>query len=170
MNIQLLLEQRPNTTVIPAAAVQRGPDGTFVYSVKQDSTVQMQPVTVALTQNNQAAIAQGVQPGDVVVTDGQDKLQNGMKIEARTGGPRGGGANPATGAGASGQNSAAASPGAMPGGSQAASSSPVMGEQQTPSGGTVGQVGSNPAVSTARPTTQSGEERRNQPQQGSGIR
>lgn len=83
VNVRLLLEVRKNSTVVPAAAVQRGPQGTFAYVVKGNSTVEVRPVTLALTQGNVTAISQGVAPGEVVVTDGQDKLQNGSKVVFR---------------------------------------------------------------------------------------
>jgi multidrug efflux system membrane fusion protein len=86
VNANLLLEIRKNSTVVPAAAILRGPQGTFVYAVKPDKTVEARPVTVSLTQGNLTALASGLNPGDVVVTDGQDKLQTGSKIEPR-GGP-----------------------------------------------------------------------------------
>ncbi|MFZ1132789.1 MAG: MdtA/MuxA family multidrug efflux RND transporter periplasmic adaptor subunit [Terriglobales bacterium] len=84
VNIHLLLDVRKNSTIVPSVAVQRGPQGNFVYVVKADNTVEARPVTVALTQSNQSAIGSGLQVGEVVVTDGQDKLQNGVKVEART--------------------------------------------------------------------------------------
>jgi membrane fusion protein, multidrug efflux system len=83
VNIRLLLEVRKNSTVIPSAAIQRGPQGTYVFVTKSDNTVDIRPVTVAFVQENTANIASGVAPGDVVVTDGQDKLQEGSKIEVR---------------------------------------------------------------------------------------
>jgi membrane fusion protein, multidrug efflux system len=83
VNVRLLLDVRKNTTVIPSVAVQRGPQGTFVYVMKPDKTVEVRPVTVALTESNQSSIGAGVQAGDVVVIDGQDKLQNGAKVEPR---------------------------------------------------------------------------------------
>jgi len=83
VNVRLLLEVRKNATVVPAAAVQRGPQGTYAYVVKENHTVEMRPVTLALTQGNVTAIAQGISPGEVVVTDGQDKLQNGSKVAFR---------------------------------------------------------------------------------------
>ena len=90
VNIRLLLDVRKNSTIIPSVAVQRGPQGSFVYVVKADKTVEARPVTVALTQSNQSAIASGLQVGEVVVTDGQDKLQNGAKVETHspTGNPK----------------------------------------------------------------------------------
>ena len=90
VNIHLLLDVRKNSTIIPSVAVQRGPQGSFVYVVKADKTVEARTVTVALTQSNQSAIASGLEVGEVVVTDGQDKLQNGAKVETRspTGNPK----------------------------------------------------------------------------------
>jgi multidrug efflux system membrane fusion protein len=85
VNIRLLLETLKNSTVIPAAAIQRGPQGNYVFTVKPDKTVEVRPVTVALTQNNLSAISSGISPNDIVVTDGQDKLQGGSKVEPRTG-------------------------------------------------------------------------------------
>ncbi|HKU22726.1 MAG TPA: MdtA/MuxA family multidrug efflux RND transporter periplasmic adaptor subunit [Terriglobales bacterium] len=83
VNVRLLLEVRKNATVVPAAAVQRGPQGTFAYVVKGNNTVEVRAVTLALTQGNVTAVEQGISPGEVVVTDGQDKLQNGSKVVFR---------------------------------------------------------------------------------------
>ena len=90
VNIRLLLEVKKNAIVVPAAAIQRGPQGSFVYALKPDKTVEVRPVNVALTQNNVSVIASGVNPGDVVVTDGQDKLQSGSKVEPRSASTSGG--------------------------------------------------------------------------------
>lgn len=89
VNVHLLLETQRDVTVIPSAAIQRGPQGNFVFAVKPDKTVEVRPVTIALTQNNVASITSGVAPGDVVVVDGQDKLQPNMKVEPRTASPAG---------------------------------------------------------------------------------
>ena len=85
VNIRLLLEVRRNATALPAVAIQRGPQGTYVFAVKSDNTVEIRPVTVAFTQDNVSSIASGIVPNEVVVTDGQDKLQAGSKIEIRPG-------------------------------------------------------------------------------------
>jgi multidrug efflux system membrane fusion protein len=86
VNANLLLETRKNSTVVPTAAILRGPQGTFVYLVKGDKTVEARAVTVSVAQGNNTAIASGLNPGDTVVTDGQDKLQTGSTIEFRGGG------------------------------------------------------------------------------------
>jgi len=83
VNADLLLETRKNSTVLPTAAILRGPQGTFVYAVNPDKTVQDKPVTVALTQGDTTVVTSGVNPGDTVVTDGQDKLQRGSPIVPR---------------------------------------------------------------------------------------
>ena len=89
VNTRLLLETRKNSTVIPSAAILRGPQGTYVFAVKPDKTVEVRTVSVALTQNNATVIANGIAAGDVVVVDGQDKLQAGSKVEPRAGSPGG---------------------------------------------------------------------------------
>lgn len=83
VNVNLLLEVRKNSTVVPTAAILRGPEGTFVYAMNADKTVEDKPVKVALTSGNTTVISDGLMPGDVVVTDGQDKLQRGSRVEPR---------------------------------------------------------------------------------------
>lgn len=107
VNVRLLLETMKNSLVIPAAAVQRGPQGMYVYVVKPDKTVDVRPVTVAISQNNLTSVASGLSPNDTVVTDGQDKLHAGSTVETRPAGPPNG---QAPGAGSSGQRQGAGSP------------------------------------------------------------
>jgi multidrug efflux system membrane fusion protein len=56
-----------------------------VFVVKPDNTAEMRNVTVSISQGNLTAIAQGIKPNENVVTDGQDKLQPGTKVEIRGG-------------------------------------------------------------------------------------
>ena len=113
VNTNLLLETRKNSTVLPTAAILRGPQGTFVYLVKPDKTVEARPVTISLAQGNTTAVSAGLNPGDTVVTDGQDKLQTGSKIEPRNSAPAStsGGNGGNSGGGSSGSN---ASPSGTP--------------------------------------------------------
>jgi len=91
VNARLLLESRKNAVVVPSAAIQRGPQGTFAYVVKADKTAEVRQVTVSLAQGNLSAIGQGLAEGEIVVTDGQDKLKAGMTVDATAaaGGRRG---------------------------------------------------------------------------------
>src|ERR1700685_2800804 len=109
VNTNLLLETRKNITVLPTAAILRGPQGTFVYFVKPDKTVEARNVTISLTQGNTTAVSAGLNPGDTVVTDGQDKLQTGSKIEPRNAAPAStsGGNGGNSGGGNSGSNASA---------------------------------------------------------------
>src|SRR5262249_23178471 len=100
VNIHLLVDTKRNVTIIPTPAIQRGPQGTYVYTVHQDTTVKSAPVTVALSESNQVGISSGINPGDIVVTDGTDKLQDGSKVETHTAGE-----GSRTARGASGQSS-----------------------------------------------------------------
>jgi multidrug efflux system membrane fusion protein len=80
VNVRLLVDTITNTTIVPSAAVQHSPTGTFVYVVKNDA-VKMQDVSVSLIAGDETALADGpVAEGDLVVTDGIDKLQSGSKI------------------------------------------------------------------------------------------
>ena len=84
VNARLILTTRKNATVVPSSVVQRGPQGTYAYVIKPDKTVEMRPIKVAQTENNQALIDSGLQPGEQVVVDGQYKLQPGAHVELTT--------------------------------------------------------------------------------------
>jgi len=91
VNARLRVETRQGAIVVPAAAVQHGAQGTYAYVVKPDKTVESRPVVVALSQGTTDVIASGLAPGEMVVTDGQDKLQPGSKVQLAGEGAGGGG-------------------------------------------------------------------------------
>jgi multidrug efflux system membrane fusion protein len=81
VNVHLLVDTKHNLTLMPVAAIQRGPQGTYVYVAGADNVVKIEPVTVAQTTGNMAGVSAGaIRTGDNVVIDGQDKLQDGTKI------------------------------------------------------------------------------------------
>jgi multidrug efflux system membrane fusion protein len=84
VNARLLLDVKKNATVIPAAAVQTGSQGAFVYVVKPDSTVDVRPITAGVTQGDVVSVDKGISVGDRVVTDGQDRLRAGALVDAQT--------------------------------------------------------------------------------------
>jgi multidrug efflux system membrane fusion protein len=84
VNARLLVNTIQNTILIPAAGLQRSQQGSFVYVVKPDRTVEMRPVTVQATQSDIVSINKGLAPGDLVVTDGVDKLQQGSHVSVQT--------------------------------------------------------------------------------------
>jgi multidrug efflux system membrane fusion protein len=99
VNVHMLVDTKHNLVIVPAAAIQRGPQGTYVYVVSSGDTVNIRVVTIAQTAGNNIGISSGLNGGDVVVIDGQDKLQDGSKVLTSTsptgGAGRGASAQPA---------------------------------------------------------------------------
>ncbi len=86
VNARLLVETKQGAIIVPAAAIQRSPQSMFVYVVKDDSTVEVRNVVVGPTEGDDASIDSGLSPGEVVVTEGVDRLQRGTKVAARMAG------------------------------------------------------------------------------------
>ncbi|HEY0197476.1 MAG TPA: efflux RND transporter periplasmic adaptor subunit, partial [Rhodanobacter sp.] len=83
VNVQLLVNTVSGGLVIPSQAVQRGPDGDYVYQVQADNTVKMQPVVVAgEVGDSHVMISTGLNVADQVVTEGQFRLKPGSKVKA----------------------------------------------------------------------------------------
>jgi multidrug efflux system membrane fusion protein len=84
VNARLLVNTIHDAILIPAAGLQRSQQGSFVYVVKPDHTVEMRMVTVGAAQGDVVAIAKGLAAGEMVVTDGVDKLQQGSRVNVQT--------------------------------------------------------------------------------------
>ena len=82
---RLLVDVRKGALVVPAVAVQRGPQGTFVYVMTDDGHAEQRPVTVASTQGDQAILSSGLQAGTKVVIEGQAQLRAGARVVVRDG-------------------------------------------------------------------------------------
>jgi len=83
VNAHLRVDVRRGATVVPAPALQRGAQGTFVYVVKADGTATVRPVTVSEIQGGEASIKTGVSPGERVVVDGAERLREGTRVKLR---------------------------------------------------------------------------------------
>jgi multidrug efflux system membrane fusion protein len=85
VNIQLLQDLVQNQIIIPNAAVRRGaPNGvvtTFVYVVNADNTVTVRPVTLGVVDGERVAVTAGLAAGEIVVTEGGDRLREGAKVQ-----------------------------------------------------------------------------------------
>lgn len=81
VNVRLLLKTLDDVVVVPTAAVQRGPDGTFVYVVDSDSKVSVRPTKVAQQNDAESVIAEGLGASDVVVTAGFARLKDGAEVQ-----------------------------------------------------------------------------------------
>jgi membrane fusion protein, multidrug efflux system len=84
VNCRLLLDSLRNVTIVPTAAIQRGPQGAYVYIVKADKTADLRNVVTGITEGNEIVVESGIKPGELVVVDGQDKLQQGVRVDARS--------------------------------------------------------------------------------------
>jgi membrane fusion protein, multidrug efflux system len=80
VNARVLLDVRRDVLVIPAPAIQRGPDGLFAWVVKPEGVVEARPITVGPTTADQTIIASGLAEGDRVVVNGQYKLRLGSHV------------------------------------------------------------------------------------------
>lgn len=83
VNVKLLVGTLTDAVLAPVAALQKSPQGSFVYLVRPDNTVATQPVKVAASEGEVSAIASGLKPGDSVVVEGVDKLREGAKVRPR---------------------------------------------------------------------------------------
>lgn len=83
VNARLLLDVKRGATIVPSAAVQRGPKGTFVYVVSADRTVSVRPVTIGITHPDEVSVDAGLAPEELVVVDGTEKLREGTKVEVQ---------------------------------------------------------------------------------------
>src|SRR6185312_15261475 len=81
VNVGLTLYEQPNAIVTPSISVQNGPNGQYVFVVKQDQTVEMRPIKVARAQGDDTVVASGLKVGDKVVTVGQLRLVPGTRVD-----------------------------------------------------------------------------------------
>jgi len=81
VNVRMLLDTRRGATLVPNAAVVRGGQGTFVYVIKEDRTVELRKVSVGAAEGDSLSIESGLAPGERVVVEGSDRLREGAKVE-----------------------------------------------------------------------------------------
>ncbi len=84
VNVKLLVDTLKDAIVVPTAAVQRGPNGTFVYIATDDNTVAVRPVTVSQQDDAEAVLVSGAAEGERVVTTGFAQLNDGTRISIGT--------------------------------------------------------------------------------------
>jgi membrane fusion protein, multidrug efflux system len=80
VNVRVLIDTLRQAVVVPTAAIQRGPNGAFVYVLKQDNTVTVRPVTLTQQDDTRAVVASGLQAGEQVVTTGFARLTEGAQV------------------------------------------------------------------------------------------
>jgi len=87
VTVELRLSELTNAVVVPSQAVQTGQNGEFIYVVKPDQTVDERPVTIGITYQDETVVKSGVQAGETVVTDGQLRLEPGVKVTIKNDAP-----------------------------------------------------------------------------------
>jgi multidrug efflux system membrane fusion protein len=87
VNVRMKLDTLRGAVVVPAPAVQRGAQGMFVYVVRQDNTVMPRNVKLGPLDGQRQAIADGLAAGEMVVTDGTDRLRPGAQVEVASARP-----------------------------------------------------------------------------------
>jgi multidrug efflux system membrane fusion protein len=87
VNVHVILNSIADAIVVPNTAVNRGPNGTFVYVVGADNKAVVRPITLAFTQDELSVIKSGLAAGETVITDGQISLKPGTSVSVRNGAP-----------------------------------------------------------------------------------
>jgi membrane fusion protein, multidrug efflux system len=91
VNVRLLVQTLQNAVTVPTSAIQRGAPGTYVYVINADNTVSVRQVSTGPVDGSITGINSGLSAGERVVTDGTDRLRDGVKvIVAGEGGASGG--------------------------------------------------------------------------------
>ena len=99
VNARLLLEVKRQAILVASSAIQRGPQGTFVYLVKPDNTVSVRPVAIGVVQGDDTSVVSGLALGELVVVDGAERLREGSKVSLKAAGGEGGKGRGGKGAG-----------------------------------------------------------------------
>jgi multidrug efflux system membrane fusion protein len=87
VNINLKLSTQAAATVVPASAIQRASFGTFVYVIKPDGKATIRKVTLGVSEGERVAVTEGVAPGERIVLEGVDGLEEGVAVEVVGSGP-----------------------------------------------------------------------------------
>ena len=80
---EIILGVEPNALAVPAAAVQLGPQGPYVFVIKDNNVAELRPVNISRTQAGESVIASGLKAGEQIVVDGQLRLVNGASVAIR---------------------------------------------------------------------------------------
>jgi multidrug efflux system membrane fusion protein len=118
VNVRLLVEEKSGVVLVSRAVIQRTTSSTYVYVVKADQTATVRQITEGVTEGDDTEITSGLEPGDIAVMTGVDKLQEGTPVTVQLDAGQGGGKTGApAGAKSGGQpgSKAGAQPGSEPG-------------------------------------------------------
>jgi membrane fusion protein, multidrug efflux system len=84
VHIRMLITTRKNAVTIPAIALQRGPEGYYVWVVKPDETVEQRPITAQTASEDIVIATKGLNAGETVVVEGQSRLDTGTRVAVKS--------------------------------------------------------------------------------------
>jgi membrane fusion protein, multidrug efflux system len=83
VRIRILITTRKDAVTVPSVAVQRGPDGLFIWVIKPDDTAEQRPIEAQIVDDTTAVVSKGLAVGERVVLDGQSRLEGGSHVDIR---------------------------------------------------------------------------------------
>jgi multidrug efflux system membrane fusion protein len=83
VNARLLLDVKKDVIIVPSAAIQKNPQGAFVFVLNADKTVVMKQVKTGISQGGETSVVEGLEVGGLVVVDGAERLRDGSKVEVK---------------------------------------------------------------------------------------
>ena len=83
VNARILASMQRDAVIVPSAAIQRGPEGSFVFVVGQDNAVVVRQVDIGVIESGEATVRHGLNAGELVVTDGAERLRPGAKVDIK---------------------------------------------------------------------------------------
>ena len=83
VNARLLLDVKKDAIIVPSAAIQKNPQGAFVYVLKPDKTVSMKQIKTGISQGGETSVVEGLDAGEQVVVDGAERLREGSKVDVK---------------------------------------------------------------------------------------
>jgi membrane fusion protein, multidrug efflux system len=83
VHIHILISTRKNAVTVPPLAVQRGPDGLYVWVIKPDDTVEQRPIDAQTVSESMTIVSKGLSVGERIVLDGQSRLDAGVHVNIR---------------------------------------------------------------------------------------
>ena len=83
VNVKLLLDVKKDAIIVPSAAIQKNPQGAFVYLLNPDKTVSMKQIQTGISQGGETSVVEGLDVGEKVVVDGAERLRDGSKVEVK---------------------------------------------------------------------------------------
>ncbi len=83
VNARLLLDVKKDAIIVPSAAIQKNPQGAFVFVMNTDKTVSMKQVKTGISQGGETSVIEGLAVGELVVVDGAERLRDGSKVEVK---------------------------------------------------------------------------------------